>query len=53
MPTISVIVPVYNSEKSIERCISTLCSQKMADIDSTMGGGIYLTIRLLLLMMVR
>lgn len=30
---ISIIVPVYNGEKSIERCISSICNQTYADIE--------------------
>lgn len=39
MPTISVIVPVYNSEKTIERCITTLCSQETSNSELGNGGG--------------
>ena len=29
---ISVIIPVYNSEKFLERCINSLVNQKLKDI---------------------
>lgn len=37
MDTIAVIVPVYNAEATLERCLSSLLNQN--------GGGNYLTIR--------
>ena len=33
MPKVSVIVPVYNVEKYIERCIKTLITQTLSDIE--------------------
>lgn len=33
MPKVSVIVPVYNAEKYIEKCISSIANQTMKDIE--------------------
>lgn len=33
MPYISVIVPVYNAEKTIERCVSSIVRQRFADME--------------------
>ena len=33
MPKISVIVPVYNAELYIEKCISSIANQTMKDIE--------------------
>ena len=33
MPKISVIVPVYNTEKYIEKCLQSILSQTMNDIE--------------------
>lgn len=33
MPKVSVIVPVYNAEKTIERCVRSLLSQTLQDIE--------------------
>lgn len=33
MPYISVIVPVYNSEQTIERCVNSICNQTFSDIE--------------------
>lgn len=33
MPYISVIVPVYNAEKSIEKCVSSIVKQNFADME--------------------
>ena len=33
MSKISVIVPVYNAEKYIEKCISSIANQTMKDIE--------------------
>ncbi len=33
MPKISVIVPVYNTEKYLARCLQSLCSQCLQDIE--------------------
>lgn len=33
MPYISVIVPVYNSEETIERCVESICRQNFQDIE--------------------
>lgn len=30
---ISIIIPVYNCENTIERCIKSLCKQKFDDIE--------------------
>lgn len=33
MPYISVIVPVYNAEKSIEKCVSSIVKQRFTDME--------------------
>ena len=33
MPFISVIVPVYNAEKSIERCVKSITGQEFDDME--------------------
>ena len=33
MPKISVIIPVYNAEKYIKRCLNALTSQTLSDIE--------------------
>ena len=33
MPKISVIVPVYNTEKYVEKCLKSIVEQKMKDIE--------------------
>ena len=33
MPKISVIVPVYNTEKYIEKCLKSILNQTMNDIE--------------------
>ena len=33
MAKVSVIVPVYNAEKYIEKCISTIANQTMKDVE--------------------
>ena len=33
MPLISVIVPVYNVEKHLKRCINSILSQTQADFE--------------------
>lgn len=33
MPKISVIVPVYNTEKYVEKCLDSICNQKLNDIE--------------------
>lgn len=33
MPLVSIIVPVYNSERYVERCINSLISQTLTDIE--------------------
>ena len=35
-PLVSVIVPVYNAEKYIDRCIQSLLSQTLSDIEIIM-----------------
>ena len=32
-PKISIIVPVYNSEKTLERCISSILDQSFGDFE--------------------
>lgn len=32
-PQISVIVPVYNAEKTIEKCLSSICNQTFKDLE--------------------
>ena len=32
-PKVSIIVPVYNAEKYLNRCINSLCSQTLSDIE--------------------
>ena len=33
MPKISVIIPVYNTEKYIEKCLESLAKQEMQDFE--------------------
>lgn len=33
MPKISVIIPVYNAEKYLERCLESVCNQTLRDIE--------------------
>lgn len=33
MPLVSIIVPVYNVEKYLERCVASLCCQTLSDIE--------------------
>ncbi len=33
MPEISIVVPVYNAENSIERCVQSICSQTFSDLE--------------------
>lgn len=33
MPKISIIVPVYNSEKYLKQCINSICNQTLEDIE--------------------
>ena len=33
MPKISVIIPVYNTEKYIKKCLESLAKQKIQDIE--------------------
>ena len=33
MPKISVIVPVYNTEKYVEKCLDSICNQKLNDLE--------------------
>lgn len=33
MPKVSIIIPVYNAEKYLERCLSRVCYQTLADIE--------------------
>ena len=33
MPKISVIVPVYNTEKYVEKCLDSICNQKLKDLE--------------------
>lgn len=47
MPLISVIVPVYNAEKTIERCVNSIRNQSFADLEiilvddgATDGSGV-------------
>lgn len=32
-PQISIIVPVYNAEKTIEKCLSSICNQTFKDLE--------------------
>ena len=31
--TVSVIIPVYNSEKYLRQCLDTICAQTLKDIE--------------------
>ena len=33
MPSVSIIVPVYNAEKTIERCVSSILNQTYKDFE--------------------
>lgn len=33
MPKVSVVIPVYNTEKYLERCLKSVCSQTLSDIE--------------------
>ena len=33
MPKISVVVPVYNTEKYVEKCLDSICNQKLNDLE--------------------
>ena len=33
MPMISVIVPVYNVEQYLERCVRSICAQTFKDLE--------------------
>ena len=33
MPKISIIVPIYNVEKYLDRCVRSLCNQTLQDIE--------------------
>ena len=33
MPSVSIIVPVYNAEKTIERCVSSILDQTYKDFE--------------------
>lgn len=33
MPKVSVIIPVYNTEKYVERCLDSVCNQTLKDIE--------------------
>lgn len=33
MTKVSVIIPVYNTEKYLERCLANVCSQTLSDIE--------------------
>lgn len=42
MPTFSIIVPVYNAEKTLHKCLDSLCVQTIADFEVLMvenGSG--------------
>ena len=46
MPSVSIIVPVYNAEKTIERCVNSILNQTYKDFEllllddgSTDGSG--------------
>ena len=33
MPTVSVIVPVYNAENALSRCVSSILDQEYKDLE--------------------
>mgnify|MGYP002521741288 CR=1 FL=1 len=33
MPKVSVIIPVYNTEKYIRKCLDSVCNQTLSDIE--------------------
>ena len=33
MPKVSVIVPVYNAEKYLPKCVDSICAQTLQDIE--------------------
>lgn len=33
MPFVSIIIPVYNTEKYVERCLDSVCGQTLSDIE--------------------
>lgn len=50
MPLVSVIIPIYNTEKFLPLCISSVLNQTLTDIEvllvndgSTDGSGKYVT----------
>ena len=38
MPSVSVIVPVYNVEKYLEKCLNSLVNQTLKDIEILIGN---------------
>ena len=33
MPKVSVIIPVYNTEKYLRKCLDSVCNQTLSDIE--------------------
>ncbi|WP_300621946.1 glycosyltransferase [uncultured Fusobacterium sp.] len=41
MLKLSIIIPVYNAEKTIERCINSILNQEFKDFEIILINGFY------------